>query len=146
VHSDDMDKPISPGMKYKHYAPRQPLILIEGSVLSQTLTSRKEQRIGVIAPEPFSQDITEDVEFVTLCLKEDDYREAAKNMYVAIRKMDKSGVDICYLYRFKVNPRSEAVLNRIYRADCDVWIKGAHEIDYTDCFCVHWKYLQKSTC
>jgi len=129
VHSDDMDKPISPGMKYKHYAPRQPLILIEGSVLSQTLTSRKEQRIGVIAPEPFRQDIPEDVEFVSLCLKEDDYREAAKNLYGALRKMDKSDVDIIYIYRFKVNPRSEALLNRIYKAAGDVWIKGAHEID-----------------
>ena len=129
VHSGDMEKPVSPGMKYKHYAPRQPLILIEGSVLSQTLTSKKEQNIGVIAPERFRRDIPEDVEFVSLCQKEDDYREAAKNLYGALRKMDKSDVDIIYIYRFRVNPRSEALLNRIYKAAGDVLIKGAHEID-----------------
>lgn len=129
VHSEDMDQPISPGMKYKHYAPRQPLMLIEGSVLSQTLTSRKGQNIGVIAPESFRQDIPEGVEFVSLCQREDDYREAAKNLYGALRKMDKSDVDGIYIYRFRENPRSEALLNRIYKATGNVLIKGAHEID-----------------
>lgn len=129
VHSEDMDKPISPGMKYKHYAPRQPLILIEGSVLAQTLASRKEQNIGVIAPESFRQDVPEGVEFVSLCQREDDYREAAKNLYGALRKMDKSDVDVIYIYRFRENPKSEALLNRIYKATGNVLIKGAHEID-----------------
>lgn len=129
IHSGDMDQPISPGMKYKHYAPRQPLILIEGSVLSQTLASKKDKHIGVIAPEPFRQDIPGDVEFVSLCQREDDYREAAKNLYGALRKMDKSDVDIIYIYRFRVNPRSRALLNRIYKAAGDVLIKGAHDID-----------------
>lgn len=129
VHSVDMDQPISPGMKYKHYAPRQPLMLIEGSVLSQTLTYRKGQKIGMIAPESFRQDIPEHVEFVSLCQKEDDYREAAKNLYGALRKMDKSDVDVIYIYRFRENPRSEALLNRIYKAAGNVLIKGAHEID-----------------
>lgn len=130
VHSNEMDKPISPGMKYKHYAPSQPLILIEGSVLSQTLTSKNEHnKIGVIAPESFRQDVPEEVQFVSLCQKEDDYRGAAKNLYGALRKMDKSDVDIIYIYRFKINPLSEALLNRIYKATGDVLIKGAHDID-----------------
>lgn len=129
VHSDDMEKPISPGMKYKHYAPRQPLILIEGSVLSQTLISKKGENLGVIAPESFRPDMPEDVEFVSLCQKDDDYREAAKNLYGALRKMDKSDVDVIYIYRFRENPRSEALLNRIYKATGNVLIKGAHDSD-----------------
>lgn len=129
VHSTDMDKPISPGMKYKHYAPRQPMKLIEGSVLSQTLASRKEDNIGVIAPESYRHAIPEGVEFVSLCQREEDYREAAKNLYGALRKMDKSDVDIIYIYRFRENPRSEALLNRIYKATGNVLIEGAHNIE-----------------
>lgn len=129
-HENDAVRPISPGMKYKHYAPRQPLILIEGIVLSQTLTTLKDdKKIGVIAPETFRDAVPEEAEFISLCQKEDDYREAAKNLYGALRKMDQSDVDLIYIYRFRENPRSAALLNRIYKATGDVMIKGEQAIE-----------------
>ncbi|CAM4339517.1 L-threonylcarbamoyladenylate synthase [Lacicoccus alkaliphilus] len=125
VHEGDAAKPVSPGMKYKHYAPTQPLILIEGIVMGQTLKAEKDERkLGVIAPESFRSSVPDEVEFISLCRKEDDYREAAKNLYGALRKMDKSDVDKIYIYRFRENPSSAALLNRIYKATGDVLIKG----------------------
>ena len=125
VHEGDASQPISPGMKYKHYAPKQPLILIEGIVMAQTLAAEKEGRkIGVIAPESFREVVPEEVEFISLCQKEDDYREAAKNLYGALRRMDKSDVDMIYIYRFRETPFSAALLNRIYKATGNVMIKG----------------------
>lgn len=117
AHHKPADQPISPGMKYKHYAPRQPLVLVDGSVINQKIQEAPhDHKMGVIAPEVLRREISDDVKFVSLCMKEDDYREAARNLYGALRIMDKSDVDRIYIYGFRSNDRSQALLNRIYKA------------------------------
>lgn len=120
---EDSEKPIAPGMKYKHYAPKQPLIMVEESVMNQKITDASNKKIGVIAPETTREKLTKEVKFVSLCMKETDYREAARNLYGALRIMDKSDVDEIYIYSFKKTERSEALLNRIYKATGDQMVK-----------------------
>lgn len=130
IHDDKMERPISPGMKYKHYAPRQPLVLIDGIVMEQTLAAKKnDMKIGVIAPETYRSDIPDEVEFISLCQGEDSYKEAAQNLYAALRKMDQSDVEMIYIYRFRENPSTAALLNRIYKATGNVMIKGEKDIE-----------------
>lgn len=124
THQITSDKPVAPGMKYKHYAPRQPLIMVEESVMNQKITEAAGKKIGVIAPESTREKLFDGVKFVSLCSKEDDYQGAASNLYGALRLMDKSDVDEIYIYSFEKNPRSEALLNRIYKATGDEVIKG----------------------
>lgn len=118
-----MDKPIAPGMKYKHYAPRQPLTIVEESVMNWKISEDRNKKIGVIAPETTRDKIPEGVKFVSLCMDAADYRNAARNLYGALRIMDKSDVDEIYIYAFHRNEQSEALLNRIYKAAGDEIIK-----------------------
>lgn len=110
-------KPISPGMKYKHYAPRQPLIVIEGGINNNTkLPVSRDQKVGIIAPETSREFIGEDMQFISLCRERDSYKEAARNLYSALRIMDTSDVDIIFIHGFDKVPESEGLMNRVYKA------------------------------
>lgn len=114
---DESEKPISPGMKYKHYAPSQPLIVIEGGINNNTkLPVDRHKKVGIIAPESAREFISEDIHFIGLCRDRDSYREAARNLYSALRIMDTSDVDIIFIHGFDKVPESEGLMNRIYKA------------------------------
>ena len=122
---DDSDKPISPGMKYKHYAPHQPLIVIEGGITNNTkLPVERHQKVGLIAPESCREFIDGEVQFISLCRDEQSYKEAARNLYAALRVMDTSDVDIIFIHGFDKNPESEGLMNRIYKATGNEVISG----------------------
>ncbi len=124
-HESAGNQPIAPGMKYKHYAPHQPLVVIEGGLRNNThLQIEEGQKMGVIAPETTREYVPEGAEFISLCSTEQAYREAARNLYAALRKMDKSDVDIIYIQGFPKNPETEALMNRIYKATGNEIIKG----------------------
>lgn len=115
--SDKTDKPISPGMKYKHYAPSQPLIVIEGGINNNTkLPVERNQKVGIIGPETSREFISEDMQFISLCRDRESYKEAARNLYSALRIMDTSDVDIIFIHGFDKAPESEGLMNRIYKA------------------------------
>ena len=123
--SDETDKPISPGMKYKHYAPSQPLIVIEGGINNNTkLPVERDQKVGIIAPETSREFIGEDVQFISLCRDRSSYKEAARNLYSALRIMDTSDVDIIFIHGFDKVPESAGLMNRIYKATGNEVIQG----------------------
>lgn len=123
--NEQTDKPISPGMKYKHYAPRQPLIVIEGGINNNTrLPVGHNQKAGVIAPETSREFVGEDVQFISLCRERDSYKEAARNLYSALRIMDTSDVDIIFIHGFDKVPESEGLMNRVYKATGNEVIQG----------------------
>lgn len=82
--SDEDFKPKSPGMKYKHYAPKADMTVIEGSrskVQSEIerlrlLNERLGNKVGVILFE------------------EQAFIEAAHDFFAKLREMDKQGVDL----------------------------------------------------
>ena len=115
--NDQTDKPISPGMKYKHYAPTQPLIVIEGGINNNTkLPVESNQKVGIIGPETSREFIGEEIQFISLCRDRESYKEAARNLYSALRIMDTSDVDIIFIHGFDKVPESEGLMNRIYKA------------------------------
>lgn len=119
------DKPIAPGMKYKHYAPHQPLIVIEGGITNNTkLPVERHQKVGLIAPESCRKYISEEIQFVSLCRDEQSFKEAARNLYAALRVMDTSDVDIIFIHGFDKTPESEGLMNRIYKATGNEVISG----------------------
>ncbi|HIW13537.1 MAG TPA: threonylcarbamoyl-AMP synthase [Candidatus Salinicoccus stercoripullorum] len=126
-HVSDSEKPISPGMKYKHYAPRQPLAVIEGGLKNNThFEEDGDKKIGIIAPENCRSFIPDGSYFISLCSGDENYREAARNLYAALRRMDKSDVDLIYIHGFPKNDETDALMNRIYKAAGDEVIKDDH--------------------
>ncbi|TVT27250.1 threonylcarbamoyl-AMP synthase [Salinicoccus cyprini] len=127
-HHGDDERPIAPGMKYKHYAPHQPLVVVEGGFKNNThLRLEEDQKVGVIAPESVRNLIPDGIYFISLCSGENDYREAGRNLYAALRKMDKSDVDKIYIHGFPKKEETEALMNRIHKATGNEIIKEESE-------------------
>lgn len=117
---------ISPGMKYRHYAPAAPLYLLEGSA-EQALTYLKQQkgRIGLLCYEEdlslFKNAFPE--AFCFSFGKQEDRDYQAKHLFYLLREMDKLHFDAIYAPLPPLGGIGMALYNRMIRA-------AAHHIIY----------------
>ncbi|MBR4949291.1 MAG: threonylcarbamoyl-AMP synthase [Clostridia bacterium] len=110
------EKVISPGMKYKHYAPNGNLYLVSGEeekVIGFLKEKSKTHKTGIICYDDYSDIKGENV--IKIGEKE-DLSNQAKKIFSALRKFDNKEIREIY----SVYPSSEgiglAVLNRMLRA------------------------------
>lgn len=92
---DETSAPPAPGMKYRHYAPETPLLLLHGS-LSQRVVYLRSVSVpyGVLCYEG-EQEAFGDVPVVVLAPK-DNGELAAKRLFSSLRKLDALRVDTLY--------------------------------------------------
>ncbi|WP_414045667.1 L-threonylcarbamoyladenylate synthase [Macrococcus equi] len=105
------DKPIAPGMKYRHYAPDSPLELVTD--VSQLTLKASEALIAPLAElTRFSGHIT-----YPLSNTYEDISGAMHNLYGALREMDQqAGITKIYIADYTHITGSEALMNRINKA------------------------------
>lgn len=115
---DMTEKPIAPGMKYKHYAPDTPLKLIEHIGNDIPLDAyNKWDEVAFIVPESLSQYIPKDAKVIILSQDEFDIKTANRNLYAALHKLDElKEVSKAYIYGYPVNEETEALRNRMMKA------------------------------
>ena len=106
----------SPGMKYKHYSPNAQVIVVEGkreNVRRKIAELVHEYRadgltVGVMATEEYDAD-----EFFHLGSTEE---EVARNLFRALRELDKRGVDVIIAEGIEERGLGFAVMNRLRKA------------------------------
>ena len=113
----------APGMKYKHYAPRGQLYLVEGTSNKavyekiNTLAAEaqaKGLKTAVIATEEsVSSYHTGLVKVMGSRLKEET---VAKKLFAILREMDDLGVDVIYSESFRRQGLGQAIMNRLLKA------------------------------
>lgn len=114
------ERVLSPGMKYKHYAPKSPVALLSGDVSAVRAFLEREARQGRIAYISYTEDIPElsDIEGVTLydLGARDDAILQSHNLFSLLRKTDEGE----YIAVFAPKPRTDgvhlALYNRLIRA------------------------------
>ena len=128
-NKDKNFKPKAPGMKYKHYAPKGDLHLVEGeseAVIRAICTFAKERaaqghRVGIIATEE-TKDIyagavsaAEAVVIMSIGTRKDE-DTITHNLYDILRRMD--GEEVAYIYSesFGEGTRGQAIMNRLLKA------------------------------
>ena len=122
IAADDTTKPKAPGMKYKHYAPKADMIIVEGEVEAvvekiNALTSEvhaENKKVAVIATEE-----TKDLYHADVVLsigKRDDEDSIAKHMYKILRQCDELEVEVIYSESFKTPRIGQAIMNRLLKA------------------------------
>lgn len=122
IASDAERKPKAPGMKYKHYAPKADLILVEGEtdkVIAEInrLTGAKRQEgysVGVIATDETQHAYTADC--VVSIGARDDEDAIARHLYKILREFDDRNVDIIYSESFATPRIGQAIMNRLLKA------------------------------
>ena len=119
---DTEAKPKAPGMKYKHYAPKGSLTLVEGSrefVTDKINALVKEARdmgyrVAVIATDE-TADEYKDVTVTSIGTRESE-DTIVNNLYEVLRKMDDMEIDCIYSESFSDCRLSTAIMNRLLKA------------------------------
>ena len=111
------ERPLSPGMKYRHYAPEVPLVLLEGSDENVIAFLKEEQKARNCAILCYSEevDILRDANTIDLG-RSDDPETQARKLFTALRDADKLGVDIIYAHLPSKDGIGLALYNRMIRA------------------------------
>ncbi len=125
----DIEKPIAPGMKYKHYAPSQPVTLVEGGITKPIKSSvYKDERIAVIGPKSIESLISEEMIFIPLGKNAKDIKGAHHDLYDALRIADQLiDIDKILISGYIRNESTVALMNRIDKASGHN-IKGEDEL------------------
>lgn len=121
---NDVEKPIAPGMKYKHYAPDTSLIIV--NQLDRQISKDKDwNHTAFIFPDNFRKYIPENAKFIHLCKNENDIKGANHNLYDILHQLDKeSEIEQAYIYGFEINDKSQAIMNRMLKAANNQVVNG----------------------
>ncbi len=118
----EKNKPVaSPGMKYKHYAPKTKVILVESGREEYISYVNSQNHEGVYAL-CFSEDVM-GLEVPTVCYGHSDGSGQAEGLFAALRELDEKGAKIAYAHSPSLEGVGLAVYNRLIRAAAFCTIK-----------------------
>jgi len=111
VRPIEEEKPLAPGMLPRHYAPRTPIVLDWDE---KHLDSYRDKKIGFLAfqePENFLK-----FQHIEVLSKKGDFREAAANLFSAIRRLDALNLDLILAEAVPEVGLGRAIMDRLRRA------------------------------
>ncbi|MEM3670804.1 MAG: L-threonylcarbamoyladenylate synthase [Thermoprotei archaeon] len=122
----DVGRPIAPGMKYRHYAPRKPVFLVEGDLkpLIQDLL-RAGRRPAVLCTRDFSKETAAPA---IILAETNDLAEVAKNLFKCLRQLDKTDCEFGVIGPMPETGLGLAVMNRVRKACGGSTVRSAYEI------------------
>lgn len=114
--------PKAPGMRYRHYAPKGQLTVVEGDPVSVSFyinreATRAEMRgetIGVIATKEHSENYR--IGTVVILGEREDEDALAAGFYDALRKMDENGCTVIFAESLRTPRLGDALMNRLLKA------------------------------
>ena len=114
--------PKAPGMKYRHYAPKAKLMIIEGETKEAVKAIRQvafEQerlgyKVGIIATDETAEKYKRGI-VKNIGTRENEYT-IAQNLYRVLREFDEEDVDYIYSEAFAMDGIGSAVMNRLKKA------------------------------
>ena len=115
-------KPKAPGMRYKHYAPKGDLTIVDGeedkvvSTINQLATEAtdKGSKVGIIATSETADRYG--IGQVLIIGDRADEGSIAHNLYDILRQFDDLEVDIIYSESFSTPRMGQAIMNRLLKA------------------------------
>ncbi|MEE1314522.1 MAG: L-threonylcarbamoyladenylate synthase [Faecalimonas sp.] len=132
LSEDSKEAPKAPGMKYRHYAPKAQLMIVEGETRDAVKAIRQiafEQtrlgyQVGIIATNETASAYT--VGIVKNIGSRSNETTIAKHLYEVLREFDEEDVSYIYSEAFSEEGIGSAIMNRLLKA------AGHHTIQATD--------------
>lgn len=115
-------RPKAPGMKYRHYAPKAPLKIIQGD-LQKTIAKINEivqnsidenKKVGILATEETKSFYQKGI--VISLGSRNEMKSIGRNLFEALRSFDDAGVDIILSEAFEEDELGTAVMNRLKKS------------------------------
>ncbi|MGN0334275.1 MAG: L-threonylcarbamoyladenylate synthase [Lachnospiraceae bacterium] len=123
ILGDDVKTPPkAPGMRYKHYAPKAELTVIEGSqekvVEAINCLVREQQEAGVSAGIIGTEETIADYpEGLVKCIgTRNDELTISSRLYKILREFDETDVQVIYSESFEEGAMGSAIMNRLLKA------------------------------
>lgn len=123
LHADDPAfRPKAPGMKYRHYAPKSPLIIVEGeearvrAKISQLVLEAEKsgKAAGIIATDEDASSYTHGI--VRSAGTRSDEITIAQRLFSILREFDDLQVSVIYSEAFDTPQLGAAIMNRLIKA------------------------------
>ncbi len=121
--SEDVNlRPKAPGMKYRHYAPKAQLFIVQGpqrqvreriNAMTEA-NAAKGQRTGVIGTDE-SQAFYANAVVKSIGSRQDE-GSIARHLYGILREFDESDVSVIYSEAFDTPQMGQAIMNRLIKA------------------------------
>ena len=124
----ESDTPRAPGMKYRHYAPSAPLILLPyepagnaGELIRAVKAALAQGKtVGAIVEMENASLLPREV-IVATCGSKGKRSQAAAKLYEALRFFDKNPVDVIYMESVPEKGIGRALMNRLKKAASSYW-------------------------
>ena len=118
----EKERPKAPGMKYRHYAPKADLTIVEGElsrVIDQInrLTAQKVsegKKVGIVATEETKKFYKHGIIKVIGTRKKEE--TIAKHLYSILREFDEDKIDVIFSEAFSEKAFGQAIMNRLIKA------------------------------
>ncbi len=107
ITTADSSRPVSPGQLPRHYAPSTPLVLTDDP-------TRRDSRVGLLAFGPPSNE--SGFAAIEVLSERECLREAAANLFAAIRRLDELKLDYIVADRVPEMGLGHAIMDRLRRA------------------------------
>ncbi|HJD48268.1 MAG TPA: threonylcarbamoyl-AMP synthase [Candidatus Mediterraneibacter norfolkensis] len=129
--SESEKPPKAPGMKYRHYAPKARLAIVEGDLREEILAirqlayaaGREGKKVGIIATDetlPFyGHGLVKDIG------TRENEKTIARNLYRILREFDEEDIDTIYSESFAMQGIGKAIMNRLEKAAGHLRISAA---------------------
>lgn len=106
--------PRSPGQLPKHYSPRTPLKILK----DEKLTLPQNIKAGLLAfKAPNDKILSFNFEKIEILSKSGDLKEAACNLFTALHRLDKAGLDVIYAEQIPEEGLGRAIMDRLKKAE-----------------------------
>lgn len=117
------DKPKAPGMKYRHYAPKGTLVLLDGSneqivrFINLELQKGLRRRVAIITTDQYKKYMIDRFLGVKIfSYGNGSIDEAASKLYSILRKCDEEDISIIYSIVFNKKDKGYSLMNRLEKA------------------------------
>ncbi len=122
LDSNSKEAPKAPGMKYRHYAPKGSLTIVEGSdekvipYINECIDKQKnhELKTGVIATEETAGLYKADS--IKSVGKRKDEASIARHLFSILREFDDEAIDVIFAESFEYHGIGQAIMNRLLKA------------------------------
>ncbi|WP_026653277.1 L-threonylcarbamoyladenylate synthase [Butyrivibrio proteoclasticus] len=122
IDSSSTQKPKAPGMKYRHYAPKGQLTIVQGSEKEVVEYINKEtaaakalgKRTGVIGTDESKEHYRADI--VKSVGNRLDEKTIAHELFKVLREFDDENVDVMFSESFDDSGIGQAIMNRLLKA------------------------------
>lgn len=116
VRGKEVDLARAPGMKYKHYSPNAQVIVVEG--MREAVRKKIDELVGELRSEGLRVGVmaTEEHEADAFFHLGKTDEEVARNVFRALRELDKRGVDVIIAEGIEERGLGLAVMNRLRKA------------------------------